>query len=170
MKRTFIRSLPAFIMTIVLMLTIVVQPSIASTQVNYGESYYIQNQESSSENYLSSANSHPHGFNLTANSNQTALLFTDNISIGNLASTDIHLDDISVVESAIQPKKTLKYGQSYYSMNQMSGSHLDVGSKADYCAATTKFNITADLDQTGATLWTFESPAGASDGLSLIHI
>ena len=162
-KRTFIRNLPAFIMTIVLMLTIVVQPSIASTQANYGESYHIQNQESSSENYLTSANSHPHGFNLTANSNQTALLFTDNISIGNLASTDIHLDDISVVESAIQPKKTLKYGQSYYSMNQMSGGHLNVGGKADYCAATTKFNITTDLDQTGATLWTFESPTGASD-------
>ena len=35
------------------MTTIVVQPGIAATQVNYGESYYIQNQESSSENYLS---------------------------------------------------------------------------------------------------------------------
>ena len=53
MKRTLMRSLQAFIITIVLMTTIVVQPGIAATQVNYGESYYIQNQESSSENYLS---------------------------------------------------------------------------------------------------------------------
>ena len=147
-----------------------------------------------------------HTFNFTANSKQTILSITD-ISTGTLASTDINLDRISIVESAKQPKKesakqpekesakqpekesakqpkkesakqpkkesakqpkkTLKYGQSYYLMNQNSRGYLDVGGPADYCAATTKSNIIADPDKTGATLWTFESATGASDGTAV---
>ena len=53
MKRTLLKSLQAFLMAFVLMLTMVVQPATAATKVNYGESYYLQNQGSNIESYLS---------------------------------------------------------------------------------------------------------------------
>ena len=52
MKRTLLRSLQAFLMTIVLMLTMVVQPATAATQVHYGESYHVENQSSDGKSYL----------------------------------------------------------------------------------------------------------------------
>jgi pyoverdine/dityrosine biosynthesis protein Dit1 len=63
-------------MTSVLTLIMVVQPASAATEVNYGESYYIQNQESSSENYLSISPGLP-GFQCSGTTKHD--VFTDSV-------------------------------------------------------------------------------------------
>ena len=163
MKRTLMRSLQAFIITIVLMTTIVVQPGIAATQVNYGESYYIQNQESSSENYLSISPGLP-GLECVPGFTKHNI-FTDSV----LEMKEETRSWKFVSTSGAEDGTPVSIGDMVYLQNQGPDvkSYLDACGLVDPASIDQVYvytNEKPDWAGVGTGIWKIVSASGAEDG------
>ncbi len=185
MKRTLVRSLQALLMTVVMMLIVVVQPATAANKakVQTQKSNYAPNEAivveysdfpGNAYDWISLAPAD------TPDSNYNQWFFTKGNPSGNhtfqgLASGDYQVRGYFnwsaggfIVQTrsdfTVSEEKPVKYGESFYLENQKSEGYLDVDGEADYCAATTKFNVVTDTDKETSTFWKFESATGASEG------
>ncbi|NEQ09974.1 MAG: hypothetical protein F6K37_29775 [Moorea sp. SIO4E2] len=166
MKRTLLRSLQAFLMTIVLMLTMVVQPATAAIQVNYGESYHLENQWSDGKSYLDTCGL----YDYCDSPNEESKVFTDQKPDRVEAGTGLW-----AIQSAtgLENGTVVSIGDLVYLQNKWFSEGVKKGYlNVDACAASqstvqlevfTPFVTTPDY-QAGTGTWKIESATGAENG------